>query len=498
MDRKRGILTEHPYYLTSCGPFRRMSGGETSRVKPWCPVTTEPILLVAFIGLVATSPTYQQYIYNVLGNGTLPTNTSSCDANVSDPAYQRQLKAQAETSQWQLYLTLAQAIPAAISTVALGTLSDTYGRKVGLFVPLIGGMLSSIAGALIVNFSFPLEVMLAGNFLYGVMGGWTAMFSGCSAYIADITDPGKQRTFRVAVMESAVGISSLVGEIGTGYWLSGRGVPRGFQEVTWAIVGCSVFCILYLFTLKETRPRVDNKQTHNVSCTNHFRKCFNAFYEKRYDGRRRKLLLGTLAYLFALGSMITVSTLLILYVLATPFCFTSDLVGLLKAATGATFIMSLICIRVLNNCVSEFALMMIAFVSFIGGMVLLAFAGNFSNPEVAVFMVPAVMMFRAIIAPVLKTIMSREVLPSEQGTIFAVLTSMDSVGQVIFSLLFNTVYSSTVASMRGFVFLLGAGVALIAAVLIGIMQYYEPKRDYKPLSIPEDMEEDSGKNIINK
>ncbi|XP_066296941.1 proton-coupled folate transporter-like [Branchiostoma lanceolatum] len=471
-----------------------MSVGENTRVKPWCPVTVEPLLLVGMIGLVASSPTYYQYIYNVLGNGTLPTNaSSSCDVNVSDPAYQRQLKAQAESAQWQLYLTVALSVPGALSTVALGTLSDIFGRKVGLLVPLVGGLLSAVAGAVIVNFSFPLELMLAGNFVYGLSGSWTALFGGCSAYIADITDPGKQRTFRVALLESGVGISSLVGEIGTGYWIQLGGIPRGFKEVTWGIVGCSVFCLLYLFTLKETRPRV-KKET--LSSCSHFRRCFNAFYEKRYEGRRRKLLLGTLAYLLMIGSAITTSSLIILYVLAPPFCFTSDLVGLLKAALGASFIVSVIFIRVFNSCVSEFAMLMTAFASFIAGSILLAFAGDFSHPEIAVFMVPVVMSLRAIIPPVLKTIMSREVLPSEQGIIFAVLTSMDSVGNVIFTLLFNTIYSSTVGFMRGFVFLLAAGIALVAAAIIGIMQYYEPKADYQPLSLPEDLEE-SGKNQIN-
>ncbi|XP_035697908.1 proton-coupled folate transporter-like isoform X2 [Branchiostoma floridae] len=472
-----------------------MSVRQNTRVKPWCPVTVEPLLIVGFIGLVASSPTYYQYIYNFLGNGTLPTNTntSSCDSNVSDPAYQRQLKTQAETSQWQLYLTLALAIPGALSTIALGTLSDTFGRKVALLVPLVGGLLSAVAGAVIINFSFPLEVMIAGNFVYGLSGSWTALFGGCFAYIADITDPGRQRTFRVALLESGVGISSLVGEIGTGYWIRGGGIPQGFQQVSWGIVGCSVFCLLYLFTLKETRPAV--KKDTVISCS-HFRRCFNAFYEKRYEGRRRKLLLGTLAYLLVIGCGSASNSLITIYVLGAPFCFTSDLIGLMKAALGSTFLFSLLVIRVCNSCMSEFAMLIVAFVSLIAGQTLLAFAGDFGNPEIAVFMVPVLMMLRAIIPPVMKVILSRDVLPSEQGIIFAVLASTDSVGHVIFSLLFNNIYSSTVGFMPGFVFLLAAGIAVIAAAVIGIMQYYEPNKDYKPLSLPEDPD-DPGKNAVN-
>ncbi|KAK2138144.1 hypothetical protein NP493_8654g00002, partial [Ridgeia piscesae] len=47
---------------------------------------------------------------------------------------------QAEAAQFLGYLNLAKSIPALFATLFICTLSDVFGRKMGLFLPSIGGL----------------------------------------------------------------------------------------------------------------------------------------------------------------------------------------------------------------------------------------------------------------------------------------------------------------------------------------------------------------------
>ncbi|XP_063088637.1 lysosomal proton-coupled steroid conjugate and bile acid symporter SLC46A3 isoform X6 [Cavia porcellus] len=95
-----------------------------------------------------------------------------------------------------------------------------------------------------------------------------------------------------------------------------------------------------------------------------------------------------------------------------------------------------------------------------GGIIMTAFA----KTTLMMFLVRVLHFF--VIAPlsVLRSLMSREVPSTEQGTLFACIAFLETLGGVIAMSAFNGIYSVTVAWYPGFVFLLSAGILLIPVI----------------------------------
>ncbi|XP_035672107.1 proton-coupled folate transporter-like [Branchiostoma floridae] len=161
-------------------------------IKPYCPVTVEPVLFLLFTAIVMTGSLRQQYIYYRIGNGTVNQQGSSCYGNSSNSTeYQERQSDQAEAIQWATAIQLSSGIPALVVTVLIGSLSDKLGRKLNLIIPIVGCLINFTVAAFVVQFNLPLAVLLPGIFLLGLGGSTATLAGGCYAYIADITGKGR-------------------------------------------------------------------------------------------------------------------------------------------------------------------------------------------------------------------------------------------------------------------------------------------------------------------
>ncbi|CAH1269847.1 SLC46A3 [Branchiostoma lanceolatum] len=211
---------------------------ESARVKPYCPITIEPIVFFLVLSLVMVMPLQQQYIYYKLGNDTLPSS-SRCDVNTSHPASKANQKVAAESANWLTYIRLCVSLPSLLMVLVLGSLSDRLGRKVTIIAPIIGTLIWLLLSALVVYLDLPLAMFLIGSFVFGMMGGSASFITGCTAYIADITGKGKSREVRLAIAGSAAGVAGAV--VGVAYVMSVLGIKvlgRWLSSYGLVQVGC--------------------------------------------------------------------------------------------------------------------------------------------------------------------------------------------------------------------------------------------------------------------
>ena len=152
-----------------------------------------------------------------------------------------------------LYGQLASRIPAMISVLILGPLSDRYGRKLLLISAMIGTLLQSIVALVIIGFHLTPYLFILASFLTGIFGDFTGLIAGSFSYIADVSSP-KWRAFTIGITEGMFAVGGAAGQFLSGYWLSENNcnfLPLMGLEVAC----CSATLLLTIFLVPESLPR---------------------------------------------------------------------------------------------------------------------------------------------------------------------------------------------------------------------------------------------------
>ncbi|XP_035698810.1 proton-coupled folate transporter-like [Branchiostoma floridae] len=219
--------------------------------------------------------------------------------------------------------------------------------------------------------------------LYGMHGSSTTLYGGCFAYLTDITEPGSPRTFRMAILESAIGVSAIVGVLAGNLWLGVLGVPLGFQEPFWFTVGLTAFSLLYaIFGIKETCLRRGGQKVCSLGNVSGMVQLVRGSFK---TGQWK---LGVILLVFFLnnGVFATWPGIVTLTVVGPPYCWTPDLLGYFYAAMCAGFVLGVLGIKLLGKCLSPYGLMHVGFVSGTAGFVVQGLAVYTPNRNAAFYL----------------------------------------------------------------------------------------------------------------
>ncbi|XP_078575749.1 proton-coupled folate transporter-like [Branchiostoma floridae x Branchiostoma japonicum] len=439
-------------------------------IKPYCPVTVEPVLFLMSMAVVMTSSLRQQYIYYRIGNGTVNQQGSSCYGNSSNSSeYQDRQSDQAEAIQWATALQLSSGIPALVVTVLIGSLSDKLGRKLNLIIPIVGCLINFLVASFVVQFNLPLAVLLPGIFFLGLGGATSTLTGGCYAYVADITVKGRSRYFRQAVLQTVTGTGAIIASLAGNFWFQQQGFPLGILQPFWLTVGLGGFSLLYtIFAIKETCPRKSDSQLCALSNVTGIVQLF------KVKGRTPRWPIGVLCLVFSLlwGMYQALPGLIVTYLVGPPFCWSPSYVGFFQVAIASGVFVSAVAIVFFSK--YPYGLMMIGYVSGMGCMTLIGLSPYTPNREVTVFITAAIGCVQSTSSTLLRTVMSKMVGPEEQGSLFGLVSFVTNLSGVVFVPLWNFVYSSTLSIMPGMVFLIYTGVLIICAVLTGFVKFKAP------------------------
>lgn len=260
-------------------------------------------------------------------------------------------------------------IPSLVVTLILVAYSDRYGRKLTIVLPLMGSLVYCLSFVAVSIFELNLYLLIGASLVNSLSGGIGTILGGCFSYVADLHGDGKQKTLRMAALDMMLGLLSGVALISTGYFLR----TSGF---TWPFFTAAVFQLLNLiyvvFFLEESRVVESTEATRFT-----VRKLVLAIYNLFCQGSRRRTgLLVVLIAALCTFSFVNFGGLSVvtLYELNEPLCWSEILIGYGSALSTAVFAVSFLGVFFFSRCLSELSIIFIGMLSVCVGMVMMAFA----------------------------------------------------------------------------------------------------------------------------
>ena len=301
-------------------------------------ITVEPVIFLAFIGSGTFSTIRSEYLQRRIAtdvyNYTYPTNASCVISNRSDPDYLTEQNIQADTADWSLYLGVCSTLPLIFTGILFGKWSDYAGRKMALGLPLLGILIQSATYLLVIASHLPLPVLFAGEFAYGLTGGTPLLVSVSLAYIADITTL-KERTFRVVIVQTCLITSIGVVQLAIGYLIEAEGFIAPFYLIPTAQLVALAY-VLIPGILYESSQCKDKSGTLGSQMIKLFHGIIDLFTYNVENRRWRLLLINAIFFpiIVVVYGYISVITL---YVIGPPFCWSSVLIGIFTAISLVLF-----------------------------------------------------------------------------------------------------------------------------------------------------------------
>ncbi|XP_050793319.1 solute carrier family 46 member 3 [Gopherus flavomarginatus] len=423
----------------------------------------EPVIIIYTFAAFLTVPLIQQYIYRRLweegSNSSLieNNNTTYCELNKSNPTYIKQKEVQEKASLFLMQLDLTGAVPSILIAIVLVADGDRHGRKKSLVLPSVGAFIANVFLGALSYFSLSLSILFAVAFFGSLFGSLATFLGGAFAFVADLCNEEKQKTIRIALVDMILGLVSGLAGLTSGYFIRGLGFP-------WTFVVASLLHFINIFYITfclEDTVRVPEFQQHaSVSCTEGLKETFSGVYMlfKTSTCKKRTLIIVLLfTFMMYFFTWMGGSSLFTLYELDEPLCWNELYVGYGAAAFTSVSLTSFLGVYVFSRCLRDIYIVFIGIFSCIGGMVMAAFA----KTTLLMFLVrvPSLLCFMPI--PVLRSMLSKVVLASEQGAVFACIACLEVVTSAISVAVFNSLYAATVAWFPGFSFLLSAGLCII-------------------------------------
>ncbi|XP_077015054.1 lysosomal proton-coupled steroid conjugate and bile acid symporter SLC46A3 [Tamandua tetradactyla] len=452
----------------------------------------EPAIFLSAFAMSLMGPLTTQYVYRRIWEETsnysiaIGSNISECEENKSSPIFILQKEVQKKASLFSLQMDMSGLIPGLISTFILLSNSDHHGRKFPLILSSVGALATSIWLCLLSYFALPFQLLIASTFLGALCGNYTTFFGGCFAYIVDQCKEEKQKTIRIAIVDLILGLVTGLTGLSSGYFIRELGFVWSYLVTALAIAVNLIYILFFL----GNPEKESSSQNVSVSYRESFKNLFYRTYMLFKNSSRKQqfllclLLFTMMTYFFV---VIGVSPIFILYELDSPLCWNEVFIGYGSALGSVSFLTSFLGIWVFSFCLDDIHIAFIGILTTMTGMAATAFA----RTTLMMLLVRLPFLFTVVPLSVLRSMLSKVVHSTEQGTLFACIAFLETLGGVAAISTFNGIYSATVAWYPGFTFLLCAGLLLIPAVSLCIVKFTKWTEESYALLPQEDSSKDT-------
>ncbi|KAH3854560.1 proton-coupled folate transporter-like isoform X2 [Dreissena polymorpha] len=391
-----------------------------------------------------------------LTNVNATSSDSLCDVNATDPAYKVQDEATSMASKYLVYFSTAQGAPAIISNIILGSYSDALGRKFLLFVGVSGTGLRLIISTFIINYNVNLLFFICACLVEGCTGQFTTVTQACFAYIGDVTVISSGRTYGMAYIMINLALSLIASSYIAGFLIQHYGFLVPIATAAGLLVITLMVVVLFL---PESFP--SEKRTRERDLRTMLKNSLSFVVSKTRDRWKYQLIFAAHAFSeFGFIGRLGVETL---YMMAHPFCWTSQEVGHYTALrTLAVMVFGMGLVRLYKMLLSDVGIAMFGVASYATCFFMEALANNNSLLYIAL----AANSFTGLESVMIRSIASTLTDASRQGALFSAFAAVDVTINLLSDIATGTLYSLTVGILRGFVFIVLGGVQVIAFLLL--------------------------------
>lgn len=300
---------------------------EDQQTLSWRRFLIGPVVGIYMLGYMMSYYTITEYTNKVwrdkkLSDAKITTNLTSgggCAVNESNLEVKILKEASSMASQYIVYYSLAQGVPAVVSNLILGSYTDAFGRKFLLAVGISGTTMRIILSFCIIYFKMDILFFLGACILEGFTGQYVTTFQVGLAYISDVTKPGNQRTYGVAYIIFFLAFCSGVASLLAGYLSQEYSFYAPFFVAGVLLI---LTFIAMLILLPESLP--PTKRLTNKSLSTVLYNSFSFFISNDFGNNKWKYRLILLAHAFCDFSFLGRIGVETLYQLADPFCWSVE------------------------------------------------------------------------------------------------------------------------------------------------------------------------------
>ncbi|KAL4238023.1 hypothetical protein ACF0H5_002734 [Mactra antiquata] len=358
--------------------------------------------------------------------------------------------AQKETAVVILSLQIAEGLPAVVTVIILGALSDRTGRRrILLWLPALGSAIYCLIYILIQYTGWSLDGLFMASAIRGLSGSMTAFLAGGSYYAINVVKP-HQRSSRLALQELLNGAAYAVGNLMVGFWVQSIGYLQPF----WFCFLCSITAFLISFFLvKEIEPTSTRSPRRDITgncCIDTFKPMMK-FFKCRNNVKLVRIWLAILAFQsYAVVHLGQINTL-VLYLLGPPMAWPVTKIGvfLSVAMVCAAFSTGMVP-PFLRNYLTDTHIAFAGFLSKALGTIWIAVVHN----DTIIYFGILLLVLELLPFPMMRAIVAKGIDPAEQGSLFALMHCGESISYFVAPLMFQAIYASTLHYYAGFVFVI--------------------------------------------
>ncbi|XP_071162126.1 proton-coupled folate transporter-like [Mytilus edulis] len=437
-------------------------GAKRFKLSKWTPI--EILVVLYFLAASCLWPVQQYYAITVIAEKHNVSNfinheEKSCHSPSTNSSNNPKIlvdKIEKESSQFLMYLGFCGTFLSVIPILCLGSISDRLGRKFVLCFCLAGLLLKEIIYLVVIYFHLSLYILYLAQVIEGLTGGFGGMLMALFGMTADVTEPGKNRAFRLSVVEGTASITYSLATLGMGYWIKYGNFYFPLIFISVMTILTIAFCVLFI---PETSPMQGRNETFSLV---YFFKCFRFYVLPSPEGRRRKLTASLFILALSGAAILGRSSTLTLYLLKSPICWNEVKVQIFTSVqTFANWVAAMVVVRILHVFTQDYVILVIGTLSAASASLLLAFA----TKDWLVYLFVIVGICSAAVFPTVRAMMSRQCTAAEQGSLFASVASVELLFTAFAQLTYGGVYKASVSFYPGLVFLIMGGVLFIVLII---------------------------------
>ena len=414
---------------------------------------------------------------------------------------------QENAAEWLSVLPLSALLPAFFTILMIGPISDVVGKRTTMKVPPLVYMIQSSIYIAMTRIKVPFSpgFFIIPYCLSGVFGDNAGCASLAEAYISCIT-LRKDRTFRMAVLESAIFFGSFFAAVSSGVLLTYFGFTGAFCMTGVVNLLNFLYVIFVLPSEKTLLPELSNESEQNQddatanSTLSHNKngdgrlgnkrdmtvremikpwRCIKQIGNAICARNRRKLITATII-LFSISLFVNMGEIYfgILFIKNRPFNLKAKGIGYIVATqailrVGGVLVIPYVCQRFLKF--KDIHLAMLGFTT--QTVYFLSF--GFASSVLTLYLIQIIGIPLSVHQPVFRSMISKSVDAHQYGAAISAAEAVDIASSLLTSLISNQVYSATFPIFRGFTMCLLGVLAFLG--LIGAVAFsFAFRGDLKP------------------